>query len=557
MNTAAGKMLGIYIGLQFVMTATILSGCVKQESAPPVITLDTQIYTAAVGESVTVAPKYENCGNATYEWTLDGRCISEEPVLTFSSNTAGRFYILLTVTNGASSDKAEIRIDIYDNSAPAISLPGASLGFTVLQDSLLVLTPTVISPSNTTYSWSVNGEELSKELSFTVPTSASGVLHVGFSAENAYGKSEVLFDVAVLAAEDAPFSWTFETLNYSLSSGRNILLAPADITYAFDAIYIWCINGEERQSDKNPEYLFTDTAEGIYNVEVTMRNAYREVSQHLSVQVSPPEGTYRRKAGPDSSPFANKIYEFTAAPGQFINDGYTAKTMEEACRYAEERLASNLFVSLGAFGGYLVAGFDHSIDNSGGYDLQITGNAHESSSEPGIIWVMQDENGDGLPNDTWYELRGSEYGKPETVRDYAVTYYRPSGPKMSVEWSDNLGNYGTIDYLGAYHRQDSYFPEWITAGSYTLRGTRLKDRMDDVNGNGSLWISRPYDWGYADNFGGEDIDKFRISDAVRHDGTPANLAYIDFVKIQCGVQAKGGLTGEMSTDITLIKALNE
>lgn len=44
------------------------------------------------------------------------------------------------------------------------------------------------------------------------------------------------------------------------------------------------------------------------------------------------------------------------------------------------------------------------------------------------MWVMQDENGDGLPNDTWYEVKGSEYGKAETDQDYAVTYYRPEAP---------------------------------------------------------------------------------------------------------------------------------
>lgn len=76
-------------------------------------------------------------------------------------------------------------------------------------------------------------------------------------------------------------------------------------------------------------------------------------------------------------------------------------------------------MSLGAFGGYLVVGFDHSIENDGGYNIGVSGNSFDGSSEPGIVWVMQDENGDGLPNDTWYELKGSEYGKPETTQDYA------------------------------------------------------------------------------------------------------------------------------------------
>ena len=42
-------------------------------------------------------------------------------------------------------------------------------------------------------------------------------------------------------------------------------------------------------------------------------------------------------------------------------------------------------------------GFDHSVDNIAGYDLAIRGNAFDGSSEPGIVWVSRDENG----NDLW------------------------------------------------------------------------------------------------------------------------------------------------------------
>ncbi|MFR7812460.1 MAG: hypothetical protein ACLU4N_26295 [Butyricimonas faecihominis] len=35
-----------------------------------------------------------------------------------------------------------------------------------------------------------------------------------------------------------------------------------------------------------------------------------------------------------------------------------------------------------------------------GYDLPLR-NAFDGSSEPGIVWVMQDVNGNGLP-DVWY-----------------------------------------------------------------------------------------------------------------------------------------------------------
>jgi hypothetical protein len=86
---------------------------------------------------------------------------------------------------------------------------------------------------------------------------------------------------------------------------------------------------------------------------------------------------------------------------------------------------------------------------------------------------MRDENGNSLPDDTWYELAGSETGKPETIQNYAVTYYRPSEPKQPVKWTDSQGNSGEIDYLIQFHRQDYYYPLWIEGDSYTLTGTRL------------------------------------------------------------------------------------
>lgn len=538
-----------------------VTGCREQrESLPPVILLEQQVYETVVGETVTVTPEYENCGEGTaWMWTCDGETLSVEESLTFTSEEAGEYYIMLTVSNSAGEDKAELRIDVYEMMPPEISLPGAVRGFSVLQDSLLVLAPEISSALPVTYSWTVDGETVSTDSVYTFPTGETGTFEAGLCVENRDGRDEIEFTVEVMSPGEA-FSWTFDRTDYGISAGRSLLLRPLDIEYPFDAVYTWSVDGTEVQSGESSEYVFDLTAEGSYTVSVTMRNSYTAASQDLTVTVLPAEGTYFRAADASSNASISKVYEYTPAPGQFINDGVTLTTQEEACSYAFERLSQGQFVSLGAFGGYLIAGFDHSVESStdGGFDLQITGNAHSSSSEPGIIWVSLDENGNGLPDDTWYELRGSEYGKPETWQDYAVTYYRPSSNGTSIEWTDNRGSSGSVDYIPAYHSQETYFPLWITADSYTLRGTRLEDRLVDENGNGSLWIGHPFDWGYADNWSGTDpdIDKFRISDAVRWDGEPADLTYIDFVKIQCGVQAKGGWTGEQSTELTLIRDLH-
>jgi hypothetical protein len=65
---------------------------------------------------------------------------------------------------------------------------------------------------------------------------------------------------------------------------------------------------------------------------------------------------------------------------------------------------------------------------------------------------------------------------------------------------------------------------------------------------GTIDTSPGYSWGYVDNMGdGSKID-FWIEDAIRADGTPANLKYIDFVKVHTGIIGKGVAVGEISTE---------
>lgn len=277
------------------------------------------------------------------------------------------------------------------------------------------------------------------------------------------------------------------------------------------------------------------------------------------------DGMHRQPESPSSSKFAVRVFEYTPAPGQFINErpvgGFDGSetTPEAAAAYALRRMQEGGYVSLGAFGGYIVVGFDHSIENDGFYNIAIEGNSLDTHSEPGVVWVMRDENGNGLPDDTWYELKGSEYGKPETLQNYSVTYYRPEGDRRPVKWRDSEGEEGEIDFL-RLHNQDSYYPAWIKEDSYTLTGTRLKAR--NVQNDNGTWTNHPFDWGYADNYsptdrltGGSEAgimsstNHFRISDAVTADGEPANLKFIDFVKVQTAVNAKSGALGECSTEV--------
>jgi hypothetical protein len=139
------------------------------------------------------------------------------------------------------------------------------------------------------------------------------------------------------------------------------------------------------------------------------------------------------------------------------------------------------------------------------------------------------------------------------MQQYAVTYYKPETDHQNVQWTDNAGNTGTVD-VNVYHRQASYYPLWVTDNSYTLYGTNigLRNEQDPTTG---FWYNREYEWGYADNFGNDlglhikAFNSFKIENAINHDGTTVTLKYIDFVKVQTGVNGKSGWLGEISTEI--------
>jgi uncharacterized protein YjdB len=281
------------------------------------------------------------------------------------------------------------------------------------------------------------------------------------------------------------------------------------------------------------------------------------------------------------SPYIHKVYDFMPAPGQFTNDmpEYTpGDTKADMVRKVEEAIANNNqgMISLGGYGGYVVFGFDHEVENKPGkYDFKVLGNAFYAaanpngdaskeggSCEPGIVMVSYDANGNGLPDDAWYELAGSEYNKPPTVKHYQITYQKPDENKLPVphptypylnnieyiRWTTNGHGDGYL-YRNVYHNQ-SYYPQWITDETLTFEGTKLANNAVDESGNGSYYVLYAYQWGYADNHPNSDNRSgFNIEWAVDANGNRVNLPGIHFVKVYTGVNQYCGWIGETSTEI--------
>lgn len=575
-----------------VMAGAMLISCNKDDfiesDLPPKISSDyeTGVFVVKIGEPLTISPDYKNtiAGQTQYSWWVNGTEVSDSPVFNYTWTEPGENYVNITVTTPAGSAREEFLVKVVEPAAPVISLPLTSDEITIAVGTDYVLYPEISNSEIDGFEvrWTVNGTDAGSDIPFVFKATEIGSFDVIVMARNAEGSDNRSFTVKVV--DKLPYELSFPTPSYMMAStdrytfaGRPVFLTPLT-SGDTPTQWAWSVDGKTVDCTEST-FRFTPDAPGEYTVNVMVDNSASASVKVICVEAT--ESSRYRAARASSSAVCDKVYEWIPAPGQFIGEtsvgGMTGNetTHEAAVAWAEKRLAAKNYVSLGGFGGYIIVGFDHSISKTdGNYDFAVMANAFLNASsgdggsnEPGIVYVMQDVNGNGLPDDEWYELRGSETGYSTTRQDYAVTYYRPSAPKMNVQWTDNYGGTGTIDYLSAFHRQDYYYPAWVQPDSYTLRGTRLQAKTTQDNSTG-FWDNWAFGWGYADNIGSDNMagadgltgegqrNGFLIENAMYSDLTNINLQYIDFVKIQTGVNSKAGWLGEVSTEVFSVQDLN-
>ena len=583
------------IRIYFILLALTAVACNKDElittdvEQVPIITFDTDpaVYPVKVGREFTITPSYQFVDRAVYSWKLEetGKIISTEPQLTYRFDSGNEisegvngYYIDLEVTTPNGTTVETVLVEVQELLPPLISFPMQTDGLEVVKGRKYEFAPTVQSAENSNFLWTLRrpgaaeAEPVGDEAVYEFCEEVAGTYEVTLRTENEDGSDEMTIEVEVVdalavSATAVPIGRKYDGLTRTVSLDHTITLQPS-IWNGTNPKFSWTIDGQEVGTELS--YTYTPTETGIKKIVFTVTDTTDEPEVTLSkcitrtnetratleftVECHGEEESHRRPASGASSATWNRVYEYTPAPGQFINEEARSggafdnvDTPEKACRYAAARFAENNWVSLGGWGGYLVAAFAEPVPNTGGYDLYVKGNAMNTSSEPGVVWVMQDANGNGMPDDTWYELKGSEYDNAATIRGYAVTYTPLADG--SAAWTDDRGGSGTIDRMDE-HTQASYCPAWIEPADLKFTGTRLRDNVEQADGQ---WRPQAFAWGYADNFSTVDrigtTNRLRISDAVTADGSPANLQQIDFIKVQTGVNAKAPLIGEISTEV--------
>ncbi|MDE5663275.1 MAG: cell surface protein [Muribaculaceae bacterium] len=338
--------------------------------------------------------------------------------------------------------------------------------------------------------------------------------------------------------------------------------------------YEWYVDGECVSQDK--DYIFLAAREGDYRVELKIIDPATPFDFAFDVHVLHEEVEY--------SPYIATVYEYCPAPGQFINEMpryEEGDTYASMLQKAEESISgtNDIMISLGGYGGYVTFGFDHTVINvPGEYDFRIWGNCFYEllqpdrkggSAEPGIVMVSYDTNCNGLPDDEWYELAGSEYYSPATLHSYSITYHRPDPDReiiaddenslsdiLYIGWSDSCGEEGYMA-KNIFHTQD-YYPKWIAADEISFSGTRLPANGEDISGYGAYYVLYSFPWGYADNHPNEyaDLNSFDISWAVDAEGRSVSLPGADFIRVYTGVNQYCGWLGETSTELSRAQDLH-
>ena len=357
---------------------------------------------------------------------------------------------------------------------------------------------------------------------------------------------------------------------YRIARMQKLALEPA----LTGSEYVWRVDGEVVATTR--DYIFLAGEEGRYNLSFEIIDAETPFLFDFTVDVLHEEVEY--------SPYISRVLEYRPAPGQFINEmpAYEeGDTYADMLQKAEDCISgtNDVMISLGGFGGYVTFSFDHTVINRPGEkDFRIWGNCFYEltdpgrkggSAEPGIVMVSYDANCNGLPDDPWYELAGSDYRNPATRHGYSITYRRPDPSQTPVEdetgflsdiryisWTDSEGAAGYMP-KNIFHSQD-YYPKWVGEDEITLSGTCLPQNGVDTSGIGSYFILYCFDWGYADNHPNDypDLNSFDISWAVDAEGNPVELPGADFIRVHTGVNQYCGWLGETSTEICRAQDLN-
>lgn len=312
-----------------------------------------------------------------------------------------------------------------------------------------------------------------------------------------------------------------------LNLGESLTISPKLNTD--DVEYQWVVNEEVLSREAN--YTFKAEEIGDYNIKFSATNGSGSVNCNYQLAV-----IKFRTATKESSAYLTTVFEYKPAPSDLT-------TIDRYMDFNSIIGNNNNSLDLGAWGGYVIAGFDHTISNREGKEIVVFSDIFDGASEPAIVVVSFDSNGNNKPDDKWFELAGSEYYAEKTIHNYEITYTNPHG-KKDIPWEDNQGETGSLIMFS----ESEYYPNFIPEQeSVVFKGTKLETKASPTY-NHPIYGFFPWkparEWGYASNYSEEYLifngNTFDIDWAVDNEGKKVTLPGVDFIKIYTAENANVG-----------------
>jgi len=197
---------------------------------------------------------------------------------------------------------------------------------------------------------------------------------------------------------------------------------------------------------------------------------------------------------------------------------------------------------LGTYGGYVVLGHDAPIYNQEGDDFIV--NAHWSDQDVPLtsVMVMQDENQNNIPDDTWYRIE-DDFGQEKEGRNYTLTY------SLSEKGAYKTGqsNAGSLQLevpvttpLPTSYLELAKELNWklFRPDHYTLEGNIKYMHEDPIE---TLHL---------------DIKGYNIDNAIDGNGIPASLQAVDFIKVYTNTLDTQAGVGSVMPAVNYVAVLN-
>lgn len=148
---------------------------------------------------------------------------------------------------------------------------------------------------------------------------------------------------------------------------------------------------DEQLVSDSAGYKFTPKKPGVYRIDYMANNDAGSFSYSYSVNVGVPTVPITDK----SNAYITSVFDTLAGP----NEDNRLQIMTAAQSLAGKKG----FVSIGNSAASLVLGFDHTVINeTAKADVVVYTKGRINPEVQPQVWVMQDENGNRKPDDTWY-----------------------------------------------------------------------------------------------------------------------------------------------------------